>query len=175
MSATNEADRKQRRVNRAVLGIAGGILTGVALGLLDCLIQHIEGSLNHRSSFWRWSELLLAIPVLLAVIAVARPFSLARLSFMSVIPATYIWVSMAASSVARGVRLDEQFVYYAMSLSVFYTVGCTPLAAAGGWMSWMFRKRAHPGHCRNCDYNLCGNVSGICPECGVSIAANIAE
>jgi hypothetical protein len=24
-------------------------------------------------------------------------------------------------------------------------------------------------HCQNCDYNLKGNVSGICPECGVPI------
>ncbi len=22
------------------------------------------------------------------------------------------------------------------------------------------------GHCLNCDYNLTGNMSGICPECG---------
>ncbi len=27
--------------------------------------------------------------------------------------------------------------------------------------------RPHPpGHCKNCGYNLTGNVSGICPECG---------
>lgn len=114
--------------------------------------------------------MLLAVPVLLAVIAVGRPFSVAVLSFISVIPATFIWVSMSVQSVVRGVKLDEQFVSYAMSLSVFYTVGCTPLAAAGAWMSWMFRERTQPGHCKNCDYNLCGNVSGICPECGVSTA-----
>jgi len=23
-----------------------------------------------------------------------------------------------------------------------------------------------PGHCRTCGYNLRGNVSGVCPECG---------
>jgi len=23
-----------------------------------------------------------------------------------------------------------------------------------------------PGHCRKCDYDLHGNVSGVCPECG---------
>ncbi len=27
-----------------------------------------------------------------------------------------------------------------------------------------------PGHCRNCGYNLTGNVSGVCPECGERIA-----
>lgn len=24
------------------------------------------------------------------------------------------------------------------------------------------------GHCRTCGYNLTGNVSGICPECGTT-------
>lgn len=27
-----------------------------------------------------------------------------------------------------------------------------------------------PGHCRQCGYNLTGNSSGICPECGAKIA-----
>jgi hypothetical protein len=29
------------------------------------------------------------------------------------------------------------------------------------------RRRIPPGHCRKCGYSLTGNVSGICPECGV--------
>ena len=28
------------------------------------------------------------------------------------------------------------------------------------------RKRRPPGHCVQCGYNLTGNVSGRCPECG---------
>ena len=28
------------------------------------------------------------------------------------------------------------------------------------------RRRLLPGLCRSCDYNLRGNVSGVCPECG---------
>ena len=31
------------------------------------------------------------------------------------------------------------------------------------------RKRPRPGHCRSCRYNLTGNVSGVCPECGRKI------
>jgi len=31
------------------------------------------------------------------------------------------------------------------------------------------RKRPQPGHCAQCGYNLTGNVSGICPECGTKI------
>ena len=28
------------------------------------------------------------------------------------------------------------------------------------------RRRIPPGHCQTCGYNLTGNLSGICPECG---------
>jgi hypothetical protein len=34
------------------------------------------------------------------------------------------------------------------------------------WLSWRDRRRIPPGHCRKCGYNLTGNVSGVCPECG---------
>ena len=29
--------------------------------------------------------------------------------------------------------------------------------------------RPRPGLCRNCRYNLTGNVSGVCPECGTEV------
>jgi hypothetical protein len=32
------------------------------------------------------------------------------------------------------------------------------------------RERPGPGHCRSCGYNLTGNLSGICPECGTPTA-----
>ncbi len=31
------------------------------------------------------------------------------------------------------------------------------------------RRRPLAGHCRNCGYDLTGNVSGRCPECGLTI------
>ncbi len=32
---------------------------------------------------------------------------------------------------------------------------------------WRWERRIYlPGHCQHCSYNLTGNVSGICPECG---------
>ncbi len=32
------------------------------------------------------------------------------------------------------------------------------------------RFRRRPGHCLHCDYDLTGNESGVCPECGTKIA-----
>lgn len=33
-----------------------------------------------------------------------------------------------------------------------------------------FRRRRRPGRCPTCDYDLTGNVTGICPECGEKLA-----
>jgi hypothetical protein len=35
---------------------------------------------------------------------------------------------------------------------------------------WSRDRRPAPGHCPNCGYDLTGNVSGVCPECGQKVA-----
>ncbi|HKQ47230.1 MAG TPA: hypothetical protein VJZ71_04070 [Phycisphaerae bacterium] len=32
------------------------------------------------------------------------------------------------------------------------------------------RESMPPGHCHSCGYNLTGNVSGRCPECGTPVS-----
>jgi hypothetical protein len=39
---------------------------------------------------------------------------------------------------------------------------------------WRDRRRIRPGCCRKCGYNLTGNVSGVCPECGEKVDAQVA-
>jgi hypothetical protein len=34
---------------------------------------------------------------------------------------------------------------------------------------WFGHRRIPPGHCQKCGYNLTGNVSGVCPECGQEV------
>lgn len=34
------------------------------------------------------------------------------------------------------------------------------------------RRQIPPGHCPPCDYNLTGNTSGVCPECGAAVNTN---
>ena len=37
--------------------------------------------------------------------------------------------------------------------------------------AWLVRHdpRFKPGHCRSCGYDLTGNLSGVCPECGAAV------
>ena len=46
-----------------------------------------------------------------------------------------------------------------------------PLWRAASWLRRHLIRRRRPGTCRKCDYDLTGNVSGICPECGAPAAA----
>lgn len=42
--------------------------------------------------------------------------------------------------------------------------------ALSGFIYWhLGRKRRRPGFCPNCMYDLHGNASGHCPECGLQV------
>jgi hypothetical protein len=54
----------------------------------------------------------------------------------------------------------------------FYAVAVTfaVLPSFWGWR-WVIRRRRRPaGCCRRCSYDLTGNISGVCPECGSTTA-----
>ncbi len=44
-----------------------------------------------------------------------------------------------------------------------------PVALPTATLWWLDRRRYPPGHCQKCGYDLTGNVSGRCPECGSSL------
>lgn len=74
----------------------------------------------------------------------------------------------------RLMRNDVRWLPYVRRVggTVFVVVALwIPLVA--GLTPWLFRlwhrARRKPGHCRFCDYDLTGNVSGKCPECGTPI------
>jgi len=40
------------------------------------------------------------------------------------------------------------------------------IAIPTAFLFWLDRRRIPSGYCKKCGYDLTGNVSGICPECG---------
>jgi len=52
----------------------------------------------------------------------------------------------------------------AVSVPLWWVAAPLLLLTAILW--WLDRRRVPPGHCRKCGYDLTGNVTGVCPECG---------
>lgn len=57
------------------------------------------------------------------------------------------------------IRMKQQCLWVSLEW-LFFLIA---LSTAVLW--WRGRKRQHEGHCRQCGYNMTGNVSGRCPEC----------
>lgn len=59
--------------------------------------------------------------------------------------------------------------WFACPALVILTPVWMPLLAVAVPTAFLWRReqrRSKSGHCRNCGYNLTGNVTGRCPECG---------
>ena len=51
-----------------------------------------------------------------------------------------------------------------LPLAIPYVIVATPTLFA-----W-FRRKYRRGHCQQCGYDLTGNESGVCPECGSAVS-----
>jgi len=79
---------------------------------------------------------------------------------------------VALLAVAGSFLVDTVFVPLALLLVFvlflwFYPWRCP---ACGTWQTRRTFRRQRLGRCVHCDYDLTGNVSGVCPECGEKIA-----
>ena len=60
---------------------------------------------------------------------------------------------------------DSRNDWFFMPLWIPFLLVTVPTA----FLFWHDRRRIPPGHCQKCRYDLTGNTSGVCPECGERI------
>jgi hypothetical protein len=88
-------------------------------------------------------------------------------------------ISQGIPSVLRKHSVLGCYLHCAISPNIEFTVHCPfwlaalPTAVCTFVLWPQFRWRSKPGHCPTCHYNLTGNTSGICPECGTPITSSM--
>lgn len=72
-----------------------------------------------------------------------------------------------------GMFLAQTTVALLTSPSEWYlcllNLGHVALPVAATWTLLRVLRPTQPGHCHKCGYDLTGNVSGVCPECGAEL------
>jgi hypothetical protein len=60
----------------------------------------------------------------------------------------------------------QTYVLFSMNFSLYFSaIGLLAIAPLFGWQ----RRPPPPGFCQGCGYDLTGNTSGMCPECGENV------
>lgn len=75
------------------------------------------------------------------------------------------------------IGIDFKNQYQSVLLIPLWALALAALGASvWAWLAYRrHRDRDRPGHCDRCGYDLKGNVSGVCPECGGAAAAAPAK
>jgi hypothetical protein len=71
----------------------------------------------------------------------------------------------------RGMRSGQpaESVLFPAAVHLALAVSPIVLCALSCWLLYRWKRASRPDHCRTCGYDLTGNVSGICPECGTPV------
>ena len=77
--------------------------------------------------------------------------------------------AMASSLAVAGERLRLGYFDPLTPVALFFgTCYAAPICALVGLLAHArWRRHRTPGQCTRCGYDLTGNVTGICPECGL--------
>ncbi len=76
-----------------------------------------------------------------------------------------IWTFEVGSVFCLKHNLGGRHASYVLSVA-HWTFASLVLTYPLVYLISAIRRRIPPGHCKKCTYNLTGNTSGVCPECG---------
>ena len=84
-----------------------------------------------------------------------------------------LWISIKSDTTGPARGVDGAIGWYTIwrvvvPLWIPFAVVLVPTA----FLWWRDRRRIPLGHCQHCGYDLTGNVSGRCPECGRAIGTD---
>jgi len=73
-----------------------------------------------------------------------------------------------------GLRGASYRIYHSTTQASYYLyvpfwIPFLLVAIPAALFGWLDRRRIPPGHCQRCGYDLTGNTSGTCPECGAPV------
>lgn len=69
----------------------------------------------------------------------------------------------------------HRFWRFSLPLWTLVVLGLVPVLSIALTRTWQRLRRVEPNSCRRCGYNLTGNVSGVCSECGTAIPPELQE
>ena len=80
----------------------------------------------------------------------------------------YVTANIVAS---WGFIVTRPFLRERVAVALVIYWGSLALLVLITFQLWRRARRHPPGRCQECAYDLTGNVSGVCPECGTKIEA----
>lgn len=108
----------------------------------------------------------------LAVLFISRPLSSYRQSIAIVVVVIVGWtaVKLTIEAVTQQYLVNAQMMCLVWGVYGFIGLVVNTVLVS---LAVLLRRRLYPiypsGHCQRCGYNLTGNVSGRCPECGAEV------
>ncbi len=87
-------------------------------------------------------------------------------TFPGTVPGRPLWVHVRFLFARPGAVAGGLFIPFWLPLAL--------TAIPTALLFWRDRPRIPPGHCQKCGYNLTGNVSGICSECGTPCEPDVS-
>lgn len=134
----------------------------------------------HLRAFILWSGTALCLLIAAAfVVSAFRPIILAipdvgwiAVSGGSVAQANdnSVWLTIALLDRSDFPSLASWNAWYWSPLRVAPIYSVFLMVAVPTLLVWRFVPKYPRGQCRRCGYDLTGNVSGVCPECGSKVS-----